>query len=72
MKTILRLNFQAKSYSLLLGINNFVVASPEGFWIYKLSKNKEALIESINSDEFKEREEQIRNMLLTLTLIVGE
>lgn len=57
---------QAKSYSLLLGINNFVIASPEGFWIYKLDKNNEILLEKISSDEFKEKEESIRELLLNL------
>jgi len=57
---------QAKSYSLLLGINNFVVASPEGFWIYKLERNNESLVENISSDEFKEKEETMRNLILKL------
>jgi hypothetical protein len=57
---------QAKSYSLLLGINNFVIASPEGFWIYKLDKNNEILLEKISSDEFGEKEESIRELLLKL------
>ena len=57
---------QAKSYSLLLGINNFVISSPEGFWIYKLDKNNESLVEKISSDEFKEKEEALRDLLLKL------
>jgi hypothetical protein len=57
---------QAKSYSLLLGINNFVIASPEGFWIYRLDKNKESLLEKISSDEFEEKEEALRGLILKL------
>ncbi len=57
---------QAKSYSLLLGINNFVIASPEGFWIYKLDKNNEILLDKISSDEFKEKEEAMRELILKL------
>jgi hypothetical protein len=57
---------QAKSYSLLLGINSFVIASPEGFWIYRLDKNNEILLEKISSDEFKEKEERMREMILKL------
>ena len=57
---------QAKSYSLLLGINNFVIASPEGFWIYKLDKNNEILLEKISSNEFKEKEEGMRDLILKL------
>lgn len=57
---------QAKSYSLLLGINNFVVASPEGFWIYKLDRNNEILLEKISSDEFKEKEELMRDSIIKL------
>jgi len=55
---------QAKSYSLLLGIKNFVVASPEGFWIYELNKNMEKLIENISYDELKEKEESIRSKII--------
>jgi hypothetical protein len=57
---------QAKSYSLLLGLNNFVIASPEGFWIYKLDKNEESLLEKISSKEFKENEGKTRDLLLKL------
>jgi len=51
---------------LLLGINNFVIASPEGFWIYKLDKNNEILLEKISSNEFKEKEEGMRDLILKL------
>lgn len=57
---------QAKSYSLLLGFNNFVVASPEGFWIYKIFGNEDSLVEYINSDDLENREEYMRNLILKL------
>jgi len=49
-----------------LGINYFVIASPEGFWIYRFDKNNESLLEKISSDEFKEKEESIRELILKL------
>jgi len=48
---------QAKSYALQLGVGGFVVASPEGFWIYKLDRNKEVPIANITADKVKELEE---------------
>jgi len=35
---------QAKSYALQLGTPSFVVASPEGFWLYQLRAHRERLI----------------------------
>lgn len=57
---------QAKSYSLLLGINTFVVASPEGFWIYKIDRNQEILTDNIRSHELDGKEEAMRSLLLKL------
>jgi hypothetical protein len=45
---------QAKSYSLQLGLEGFVIASPEGFWIYKLDRNKEIQIGKISIDKTEE------------------
>lgn len=65
-KELSKARLQAKSYSLQLGINNFVVASPEGFWLYTLERNKETLVENIYSDKLKDNEDRIRGLILTL------
>jgi len=56
-KELNRAVLQAKSYALQLGMGGFIVASPEGFWIYRLSRNEEELIDMISSDKIKEIEE---------------
>lgn len=48
---------QAKSYALQLGMGTFVVAAPEGFWIYMLDRNKERLAAKISSDKVREMSE---------------
>jgi hypothetical protein len=56
---------QAKSYALLLGLPSFVVASPEGMWLYSLERNQEELIKQVPASEFKgQQEEELRDMLL--------
>lgn len=42
---------QGKSYALMLGLPSFVVASPEGLWIYSLDRNQESLEMQISLDE---------------------
>lgn len=55
---------QAKSYSLQMGIENFVVASPEGFWIYSLSKNKEKLSNRITFKDFELDENRFKKLII--------
>jgi hypothetical protein len=58
---------QAKSYALLLGLPSFVVASPEGMWLYSLAKNQERLVKQVPVSEFRDRqEEEFRELLVTL------
>jgi hypothetical protein len=58
---------QAKSYALLLGLRSFVVASPEGLWLYSLSGNQEKLIEQIPAVKAREQQEkEFRDLLLRL------
>lgn len=59
---------QAKSYALQLGLSSFVVASPEGMWLYALEKNREALIEPIPANQMtsQQQEEEFKNLLLKL------
>lgn len=59
---------QAKSYALLLGLPSFIVASPEGIWLYTLNKNTESLVRKLSPDEIanQTKEEELRNLLLKL------
>lgn len=57
---------QAKSYALVLGLPCFVVASPEGLWVYSLTRNEEKLEERISTDELETRDEGVRSLLLKL------
>jgi len=59
---------QAKSYALLLGSPSFVVASPEGMWLYSLERNDEKLVKGSTVDELKDlnREEGFKRLLLSL------
>jgi hypothetical protein len=56
---------QAKSYALLLGLPSFVVASPEGMWVYALDRNQEKLASQPSAGEGN-REEEIKSLLLRL------
>jgi hypothetical protein len=57
---------QGKSYALMLGLPSFVVASPEGLWIYSLHRNRESLEMQMSLDELEERDEEVRDTLLKL------
>jgi|SRR5215211_157964 len=57
---------QGKSYALMLGLPSFVVASPEGLWIYSLSRNRTRLEKHISTDDLKTEDGQIRSTLLNL------
>lgn len=57
---------QGKSYALMLGLPCFVVASPEGIWIYSLQRHVETLEEHVPLNELDAREEDIRRVLLRL------
>lgn len=57
---------QAKSYALTLGLPSFVVASPEGLWIYALQGNRAALQRHLAPDALKDQDEQVRDLLLAL------
>lgn len=50
----------------MLGLPSFVVASPEAFWIYSLSRNRAKLENYISTDDLKTENGQIRSMLLNL------
>jgi hypothetical protein len=64
-KELNRAVLQAKSYALQLGMGGFIVASPEGFWVYNLERNKEVLLSRIASDNIKEIEE-MKSLILKL------
>ena len=57
---------QGKSYALMLGLPSFVVASPEGLWIYSLNRNHVELKKHFSTDELKTRDGEIRSLLLSL------
>ncbi len=59
---------QAKSYALMLGLPSFVVAAPEGLWVYSLSRNVEKLEKNVRLEDLgrKAGEEELRNLLLKL------
>lgn len=57
---------QGKSYALMLGLSSFVVASPEGLWIYSLKKNVEKLELHMTWDDFKNTDDRVRTLLLKL------
>jgi hypothetical protein len=58
---------QAKSYALLLGLPSFVVASPEGMWLYALDGNRERLVEQISAIKVRSQQErEFRDLLLEL------
>jgi hypothetical protein len=58
---------QAKSYALLLGLPSFVVASPEGMWLYALDGNQERLVEQSPAAKAREQQEkEFRELLLRL------
>lgn len=59
---------QAKSYALLLGSPSFVVASPEGMWLYSLERNEAILVKGSAVDELKDlnRVDGFKRLLLSL------
>jgi hypothetical protein len=57
---------QGRSYALMLGVTSFVVASPEGIWIYSLNRYEEDLEMHVSLDELEARNEEIRSKLLRL------
>lgn len=58
---------QAKSYALLLGLPSFVVASPEGMWLYALAKNEETLVQQVSMDNLSQKQEEaFRETLLKI------
>ena len=57
---------QAKSYALLIGLPSFVVASPEGLRLYRLSMNQETLVAELNVNANKKDEEAFRKQMLSI------
>ncbi|MDP9474164.1 MAG: EVE domain-containing protein [Actinomycetota bacterium] len=57
---------QGKSYALMLGLPSFVVASPEGIWVYSLNRNEETLEEHVPLDELDVKGEGLRDKLLKM------
>jgi len=58
---------QAKSYALLLGLPSFVIAAPEGMWLYALDRNQERLVEQLPVVQAREQlEKRFKDLLLSL------
>ena len=58
---------QAKTYALLLALPSFVVASPEGMWLYALDGAQERLVKSIpTTGTHEEQEDKFKSLLLQL------
>jgi hypothetical protein len=57
---------QAKSYALHLGLPSFVVASPEGFWVYSLERNQHKLELRIPGDRWEDRAGELKRLLLEI------
>ena len=58
---------QARTYALLLGLPSFVVASPEGMWLYRLYRDQETLVRQIPATMAQEQQEEaFKNTLLQL------
>lgn len=55
---------QAKSYALQIGVGQFVVASPEGYWFYELNLNKETLVKHITSEQAPTSEDVLSKHIL--------
>lgn len=56
---------QAKSYALHLSLPSFVVAAPEGFWVYAIEKNHACLVETYPTSE-KVDFDKMKQQLLSL------
>ncbi|RPJ87632.1 MAG: EVE domain-containing protein [Acidobacteria bacterium] len=59
---------QAKSYALLLGLPSFVVASPEGWRLFRLCKGQEELVQVVCGEDVKDLGtiEKLRTAILNL------
>ncbi len=57
---------QAQSYALFLGLPSFVVAAPEGIWVYSLQRTEERLEMHVEGDELGSKEDELRSKLLSL------
>lgn len=58
---------QAKTYALLLALPSFVVASPQGMWLYALDADQEQLIKPIpTAGTHKQQEDKFKSLLLQL------
>lgn len=57
---------QGRSYALMLGVPSFVVASPEGIWVYSLDRHREKLEMHVPLEDLGSKGEEIRNGLLRM------
>jgi hypothetical protein len=57
---------QGRSYALMHGLPSFVVAAPEGMWVYALDRHKTRLAGEFKGNEVLDRHEEIKNLILSL------
>ena len=65
-QALARARDQGKSYALMLGLPSFVVAAPEGLWIYALQGNREELALKLTGEELAARDGEVRSLLLRM------
>jgi predicted RNA-binding protein with PUA-like domain len=59
---------QAKSYALMLGLPSFIVAAPEGLWVYSLTRNRHIEECYVPGDQLGAQEEHVRNVVMRLRM----
>jgi hypothetical protein len=57
---------QAKSYALMLGLPSFVVAAPEGVWVYSLDRHRPTLELRVSGQDLERQGDTIRSKVLSL------
>ena len=58
---------QARYYALMLGLHSFVVASPEGVWVFRLDdRHEKELVEKALADSLPSKEASLKAALLRL------
>ena len=59
-------HLQGRSYALQLGLPSFVVAAPEGLWLYSTDRGVDSPVLRVSSDELGAQEEQLRTAIVRL------
>ncbi|MBI2297347.1 MAG: EVE domain-containing protein [Armatimonadetes bacterium] len=57
---------QGRSYALMLGLPSFVVASPEGLWLYRFNRHEPVLVRQVDIEKLGTEHEALRSEILRL------